>query len=129
VNELNKVLNEKKIEMSAVRTTPAALVELIGLVESGKLTGASAKEVFAEIVQTGKAPSEVVASRGLEKIADSGAIEGAARAAIAANPKAVADFKSGKEAALKSLIGGVMKQTKGQADPKLAEEALRKLLS
>ena len=129
VNELNKILNEKKIEMSAVRTTPSALVELIGLVESGRLTGASAKEVFAEIVQTGSAPSEVVRSRGLEKIADSGAIESAAKAAIAANPKAVADYRSGKEAALKSLIGGVMKQTKGQADPKLAEEALRKLLS
>src|SRR4029077_12190721 len=72
VNELNKILNEKKIEMSAVRTTPAALVELIGLVESGRVTGASAKEVFAEIVQTGNAPSDVVRSRGLEKIADSG---------------------------------------------------------
>ncbi len=129
VNELNKILNEKKIEMSAVKTTPRALVELIGLVESGKLTGASAKEVFAEIVETGKAPAEIVAAKGLAKIADAGAIEGAAKSAIAANPKAVADFKSGKEAALKSLIGGVMKQTKGQADPKLAEEALRKLLS
>ena len=95
---------------------------------SGKITGANAKEVFADIVESGKPPAEVVRSKGLEKIADSGAIETAARAAIAANPKAVADFKSGKEAALKSLIGGIMKQTKGQADPKLAEEALRKLL-
>ncbi len=129
VNELNKILNEKKIDMAAVQATPAALVELIGLVDSGKLTGASAKDVFAEVVETGKAPADVVAAKGLAKIADTGAIEGAARAAIAANPKAVADFKGGKEAALKSLIGGVMKQTKGQADPKLAEEALRKLLS
>ncbi|HLY08100.1 MAG TPA: Asp-tRNA(Asn)/Glu-tRNA(Gln) amidotransferase subunit GatB [Planctomycetota bacterium] len=129
VNELNKILNEKKIEMSAVKATPTALVELIGLVEAGKLTGASAKEVFGEMVETGKAPADIVRSKGLEKIADSGAIEGAAKAAIAANPKAVADFKSGKEAALKSLLGGIMKQTKGQADPRLAEEALRKLLS
>jgi len=129
VNELNKVLNEKKIEMSAVKMSPKSLVELIALVEGGKLTGASAKEVFSDIVESGKAPADVVQARGLAKIADSGAIEGAAKAAIAANPKAVADFKSGKEAALKSLIGGIMKQTKGQADPKLAEEALRKLLS
>jgi aspartyl-tRNA(Asn)/glutamyl-tRNA(Gln) amidotransferase subunit B len=129
VNELNKILNEKKIEMSAVKTTPRALVELIGLVESGKVTGASAKEVFAEIVETGRAPGDVVRSKGLEKIADTGAIEASAKAAIAANPKAVTDFKGGKEAALKSLLGGVMKQTKGQADPKLAEEALRRLLS
>jgi aspartyl-tRNA(Asn)/glutamyl-tRNA(Gln) amidotransferase subunit B len=61
--------------------------------------------------------------------ADTGAIEEAAKAAIAANPKAVADFKSGKEVALKSLVGGVMKQTKGRADAKAAEEILRKLLS
>src|SRR5579862_259612 len=129
VNELNKILNEKKIEMSAVKATPTALVELIGLVEAGKLTGASAKEVFGEMVETGKAPADIVRSKGLEKIADSGAIEGAAKAAIAANPKAVTDFKGGKEAALKSLLGGIMKQTKGQADPRLAEEALRRLLS
>jgi aspartyl-tRNA(Asn)/glutamyl-tRNA(Gln) amidotransferase subunit B len=129
VNELNKILNERKIDMSAVKTTPKAVVELIALVDSGKVTGASAKEVFAEIVETGRSPAEVVRAKGLEKIADTGAIEGAAKAAIAANPKAVADFKSGKEAALKSLLGGIMKQTKGQADPKLAEEALRKLLS
>ncbi len=129
VNELNKVLNEKKIEMAAVKMSPKSLVELIALVEGGKLTGASAKEVFADIVESGKAPADVVQAKGLAKIADSGAIEGAAKAAIAANSKAVSDFKSGKEAALKSLIGGIMKQTKGQADPKLAEEALRKLLS
>ena len=129
VNELNKILNERKIDMASVKTTPKALVELIAMVDSGKVTGASAKEVFADIVETGRSPAEVVRSKGLEKIADTGAIEGAAKAAIAANPKAVADFRAGKEAALKSLLGGVMKQTKGQADPKLAEEALRKLLS
>jgi aspartyl-tRNA(Asn)/glutamyl-tRNA(Gln) amidotransferase subunit B len=129
VNELNKIFNEKKIDMSAVKMTPQALVDLIAMVDAGKLTGASAKEVFGDIVESGKSPADVVASKGLAKIADTGAIETAAKAAIAANPKAVADFKAGKEAALKSLIGGIMKQTKGQADPKLAEEALRKLLA
>ena len=64
----------------------------------------------------------MVREKGFEIIEDSGALEEAAKAAIAANPKAVADFKAGKEAALKSFIGGVMKQTKGKADPKKAEE-------
>src|SRR6185295_1346776 len=123
VNELNKIFNEKKIDMSAVKMTPQALVDLIAMVDAGKLTGASAKEVFADIVETGKAPADVVAAKGLTKVSDAGAIETAAKAAIAANPKAVADFKAGKDAALKSLIGGIMKATKGQADPKLAEEA------
>jgi aspartyl-tRNA(Asn)/glutamyl-tRNA(Gln) amidotransferase subunit B len=129
VNELNKILNEKKLEMSGVRTTPKALVELIGQVESGQITAANAKEVFGINVETGKAPAEIVKEKGLAKISDAGAIEEAAKAAIAANPKAVGDFKAGKEAALKSLIGGIMKQTKGQADAKRAEEVLRKLLS
>ena len=129
VNELNKILNEKKIEMSAVKATPQSVVDLIGLVESGKITNNNAKEVFSIIVETGKSPADIVKEKGLEKISDSGALEEAAKAAIAANPKAVADFKAGKEAALKSLIGGVMKQTKGQADPKKAEEVLRRLLS
>jgi aspartyl-tRNA(Asn)/glutamyl-tRNA(Gln) amidotransferase subunit B len=129
VNELNKILNEKKLEMSAVKTTPKALVELISLVDAGQLTGASAKGVFLEMVEGGRAPGDVVKEKGLTKVSDSGALEEAAKAAIAANPKAVADFKAGKEAAFKSLIGGIMKQTKGQADPKKAEEVLRKLLS
>jgi len=129
VNELNKILNEKKIDMSAVKTSPKALAELIALLESGKITNASAKEVFAAIVESGKSPADVVKEKGFAKIEDSGALEEAAKAAIAAGPKAVADFKAGKEAALKSLIGGIMKATKGQADPKKAEEVLRRLLS
>jgi aspartyl-tRNA(Asn)/glutamyl-tRNA(Gln) amidotransferase subunit B len=129
VNELNKILNEKKIEMAAVKTTPKSLVDLISIVDSGQATASSAKEVFLEMVEWGKLPADVVKEKGLGKVSDSGALEEAAKAAIAANPKAVADFKAGKEAALKSLIGGMMKLTKGRADPKLAEEVLRKLLS
>jgi aspartyl-tRNA(Asn)/glutamyl-tRNA(Gln) amidotransferase subunit B len=129
VNELNKLLNERKLEMKDVRTTPEALVSLIGLVDSGTLTGASAKEVFSEMVARGCAPAEVVRERGLAKVADSGALEEAARKAVEANPKAASDFRGGKAAAIKSLLGGVMKLTQGRADPKLAEEILRRLLS
>jgi aspartyl-tRNA(Asn)/glutamyl-tRNA(Gln) amidotransferase subunit B len=129
VNELNKILNEKKLDMSAVKMTPSALADLIALVEARKVTGANAKEVFADIVESGKAPADVVREKGFEVIEDSGALEEACKAAIAAAPKAVTDFKAGKEAALKSIIGGVMKVTKGKADPKKVEEILRRLLS
>jgi aspartyl-tRNA(Asn)/glutamyl-tRNA(Gln) amidotransferase subunit B len=78
------------------------------------------------MVVDGKSPADAVQGKGK---ADAGAIEDACKGAIAANPKAVADFKAGKEVALKSLIGGVMKLTKGRADAKLAEELLRKLLA
>jgi aspartyl-tRNA(Asn)/glutamyl-tRNA(Gln) amidotransferase subunit B len=129
VNELNRIQNDLKLEASQVKATPPGLVRLLELVDAGTLTGASAKEVFAEMVARGAAPDDVVKEKGLAKVSDAGALEGAAKAAIEANPKAAADFKAGKEAALKSLIGGVMKQTKGRADPKLAEDLLRKLLS
>ncbi len=129
VNELNKILNERKLEMAQVRAAPEGLVELIALVDAGTVTGASAKEVFADMVERGGSPSDLVREKGLGKVSDAAALEAAARAAIEANPKAVADLKAGKPAAIKSLIGGVMKATKGRADPKLAEEALRKLLS
>lgn len=129
VNELNKILNEKKLLMADVKVTPKGLVELVALVESGAVTGGSAKEVFAEMVASGQAPAAVVAAKGLGKVSDAGALEEAAKAALAANPKSVADFKAGKEAAFKALLGGVMKITKGRADPKLAEDVLRKLLS
>jgi aspartyl-tRNA(Asn)/glutamyl-tRNA(Gln) amidotransferase subunit B len=127
VNELNKILNEKKLLMADVKATPQGLVELVALVESGAVTGGSAKEAFAEMVVDGKTPAQAVQGKG--KVADAGALEEAAKAAIAANPKSVADFKGGKEAAFKALLGGVMKITKGRADPKLAEETLRKLLA
>ena len=126
VNELNKILNEKKLLMAEVKATPQGLVELVALVEAGKVTGASAKEAFLEMVVDGKSAADAVQGKGK---ADAGAIENACKAAVAANPKAVADFKGGKDVALKSLVGGVMKLTKGRADAKLAEELLRKLLS
>jgi aspartyl-tRNA(Asn)/glutamyl-tRNA(Gln) amidotransferase subunit B len=128
VNDLNKVLNERKITLDAAKITPSGLAELIALVEAGTLTGASAREAFAEMVATGRAAGEIVREKGLARVADAGAIEAAARAAIEANPRAAADFRAGKDAALKALLGGVMKQTQGRADPRKAEEALRKLL-
>jgi aspartyl-tRNA(Asn)/glutamyl-tRNA(Gln) amidotransferase subunit B len=128
VNDLQKILNERKIALGEARITPAGLAELIGLVEAGTLTGASAREAFAEMASSGRAAGEIVREKGLAKVADAGAIEAAARAAIEANPKAASDFKAGKDAALKALLGGVMKQTQGRADPRRAEEALRKLL-
>jgi aspartyl-tRNA(Asn)/glutamyl-tRNA(Gln) amidotransferase subunit B len=129
VNELNKILNERKIPTGAVKATPKGLVELIGLVQSGALTGASAKEVFLEMVERGAEPGDVVRERGLARVTRAEDLEAAARAALEANPKAVADYRGGKAAALKSLLGGIMKQTQGRADPKLAEEILKRLLS
>ncbi|MFN3487449.1 MAG: hypothetical protein ACK44W_18435, partial [Planctomycetota bacterium] len=86
VNELNKILNDRKIPTEAVKATPKGLVELLGLVESGALTGASAKEVFLEMVERGTAPADVMRERGLARVTRAEDLEAAARAAIEANP-------------------------------------------
>jgi aspartyl-tRNA(Asn)/glutamyl-tRNA(Gln) amidotransferase subunit B len=128
VNELNEVLHTNKIGLFEMKLKAEALVELIEMVETGKITRTVAKKVFADIVLTGLMPGEVVAVNGLSKLTDPVAIRIAAKVATQLLPKAVEDYKGGKEAALKSLIGAVMKSTQGRADPKMAEEALRTLL-
>jgi aspartyl-tRNA(Asn)/glutamyl-tRNA(Gln) amidotransferase subunit B len=129
VNELNKVLNENKLSMKDTKATPQALVDLLAIIESGSITTASGKEVLAEAVLTGKAPRQIVADRGLAIVTDAGAIESAVDKVIASNAKAVADFKGGKDATIKFLVGQVMKETRGRVKAQQAEELLRKKLS
>ncbi|MBI2899355.1 MAG: Asp-tRNA(Asn)/Glu-tRNA(Gln) amidotransferase subunit GatB [Planctomycetes bacterium] len=128
-NEVNKVLNEKKIELESSPLSPESLVQLVRLVETGAITATTAKELLPDLLMRGGSPEQIVAARGLAQVSDAGALEAAAANAIAANPKAVADFRGGKEATLKFLIGQVMREMKGRANPKGAEEALRKLLA
>ncbi len=127
-NEVNKILNEKKLDLSASKLTPDGLVGLIRLVEAGTITGATGKEVLGELVVSGGSAQAIVESRGLAQVRDAGALEAAAAKVIAANPKAVGDFRGGKEATLQFLIGQVMREMKGRANPKGVEDSLRKLL-
>jgi len=84
--------------------------------------------VLEEMFQTGKDADEVVTQRGLSQISDTQVVEEAVSEAIAANAQAVADFRAGKEQALKFLVGQVMKVTRGQANPKLVNELLKRKL-
>jgi aspartyl-tRNA(Asn)/glutamyl-tRNA(Gln) amidotransferase subunit B len=125
VNELARVLNEKKLDAAAMKIAPGALAELLRLVDAGTVTAASAKEVLAEVAASGRPPSELVRERGLAVITDASAIEAAVDQAIASNAKAVADYRGGKEASLKFLVGQVMKATKGKVKAPDVEAALR----
>lgn len=108
---------------------PAALVELVGLVESGKISGKQAKEVFTEMFTTGKNASVIVKEKGMEQLSDTSAIEAFCVQVIAANPKPVADFQGGNPASLNFLKGQVMRLSKGQANPTLTGEILERLLT
>jgi aspartyl-tRNA(Asn)/glutamyl-tRNA(Gln) amidotransferase subunit B len=108
---------------------PEHLAELIRLVDQGVVGISAAKQVLPEVYRTGKGPRTLIDELGLAQVSDVSALEEAVRAVIEASPAAVADFKSGKAAAIFYLKGQVMKSTGGKANPAVAEELLRKLLS
>ena len=120
--------NDETLTQAAERVTPEHINSLIDAVASGEIGSTVAKQVFEETYRSGKAPSAIISAKGLRQISDTSVISQAARDAIAANPKVVADYKSGKTAAIKFLVGQVMKATKGQAKPQVVEEVLQKEL-
>jgi aspartyl-tRNA(Asn)/glutamyl-tRNA(Gln) amidotransferase subunit B len=110
--------------------TPARLAGLLRLIEDGTISGKIAKTVFEKMFASGEEASAIVRREGLTQVADAGALEAMVDAAIAGNPRAVEDFRKGKTAAAKALVGQVMKASGGKANPgmvsKLVEEKLTK---
>src|SRR6184192_1913919 len=131
----NWILNDLQNALSAAGKTiqdcpipPEALDELVNLIDSGKISGKQAKEVFAEMFVSGKRAAAIVREKGIEQLSDSSAIEALCDEVIAANPKPVADFKAGNVASMNFLKGQVMKLSKGKANPQLADEILQNKL-
>ncbi|OGS00996.1 MAG: aspartyl/glutamyl-tRNA amidotransferase subunit B [Elusimicrobia bacterium RBG_16_66_12] len=104
---------------------PAHVGELAGLVVAGTLSSKGAKDVFAKMWESGKAPKTLVEELGLAQVSDDKQIQDWVRQALAANPKAAADLKSGKEAAIGSIVGAVMKLSKGKANPALVNKLIK----
>ncbi len=127
--ELLRRLNDSGKEIGASPVSPAALGDLVVLVDSGKITAAVGKKVFAGMFETSRSAAEIVAAEGLGAQVGDDAIEKAAREVIAKNPDNVAKFKAGNEGVFKFFVGQVMKATKGQANPQVVNEIVRKLLS
>jgi len=127
--ELLGSLKDSGKEVSASPIAPAALAELVKLVESGQITGPIAKKVFATMFESGRSAAEIVAAEGLAAQVSGAAIEQAAREVIAKNSVNVAKFRSGNEGVFKFFVGQVMKATRGQANPQAVSDILRKLLA
>jgi aspartyl-tRNA(Asn)/glutamyl-tRNA(Gln) amidotransferase subunit B len=127
--ELLRRLHDAGREIDGSPVSPAALAELIKLVESGKITGAVAKKVFATMFDSGRSAADIVAAEGLTAQVEDSAIEQAAREVIAGNPDNVAKYKSGNQGVFKFFVGQVMKATRGQANPQAVNDILRKLLA
>jgi aspartyl-tRNA(Asn)/glutamyl-tRNA(Gln) amidotransferase subunit B len=121
-------LKERDSEIDATQLTPAALAKLIALVEGGRVTAASARPLVAVLIEEGGDPEALVRTRGLEAVSDSGLLESAADAAIAAHPDIVAQIRGGDAKGLNFLMGQVMKRTQGKANPKAVREILARKL-
>jgi aspartyl-tRNA(Asn)/glutamyl-tRNA(Gln) amidotransferase subunit B len=127
--ELLRHLNDSGKEIESSPVSAKCLAELVSLVESGKITAAVGKKVFATMFESGRSAADIVAAEGLGAQVSDSAIKAAARDVIAKNPDNVAKYKSGNEGVFKFFVGQVMRATRGQADPQAVNDILRKLLS
>ncbi|HEY96763.1 MAG TPA: Asp-tRNA(Asn)/Glu-tRNA(Gln) amidotransferase subunit GatB [Dehalococcoidia bacterium] len=129
LGEFSRLLNANNIEINNSKVTPQMLWLLIDMKEQGVISNPIAKEVFEEMFKTGKTADEIISERGLTQISDTRELEKIVSEVINSNAQPVADFKAGKEIALKFLVGQVMRATKGQANPQLVNEVLKKKLA
>ena len=126
--ELLRRLNDAGKEIEGSPVTPNALAALLKEVESGKITAASGKKVFATMFETGREPAQIIAEEGYASLVDSAEIGRVCREVIEKNPDNLAKYRAGNEGMFKFFVGQAMRATRGQADPKLINDTLRRLL-
>lgn len=126
--EISAYLNEKNINITQLGVSPGSLAGLLKIVDSGTISQKMAKEVLAEAIKSGSAPEEIVKAKGLSQISDSAKLEEVVTLIIAREEKTVKDYRDGKKTALTFLVGQVMKETKGKANPAMVNEILNKKL-
>jgi aspartyl-tRNA(Asn)/glutamyl-tRNA(Gln) amidotransferase subunit B len=130
-SEVMAVLNQLSIDITefASKFIPASgISELLTLIDDGVISGKIGKDVFAEMVDSKQSAKEIVEKKGLKQMSDSGELEAVVDKVINGNPDEVAKYKEGKTNLIGFFVGQVMKETRGQANPKLVNEILRKKL-
>ncbi|AWP25775.1 Asp-tRNA(Asn)/Glu-tRNA(Gln) amidotransferase subunit GatB [Paenibacillus sp. Cedars] len=129
MGDLLGYLNSGNLELSDVKISGQGLGEMIGLIEKGTISSKIAKTVFKEMLESGKLPAVIVEEKGLVQISDEGAIKSIVEQVVANNPQSVEDYKAGKQKAIGFLVGQVMKESKGKANPALANKLLVEVLN
>ncbi|MEK5440465.1 Asp-tRNA(Asn)/Glu-tRNA(Gln) amidotransferase subunit GatB [Fredinandcohnia sp. FSL W7-1320] len=124
MGEVSGYLNAEQKELHEIALTPAGLAGMIKLIENGTISSKIAKTVFKELIENGGDAETIVKEKGLVQISDEGALTKIIVEVISNNPQSVEDFKSGKGKAIGFLVGQVMKQTKGQANPQMVNKIL-----
>jgi aspartyl-tRNA(Asn)/glutamyl-tRNA(Gln) amidotransferase subunit B len=128
MGDITAYLKNEKLAIGEISLQPHDLAELISLIDAGTISGKIAKDLLPELLSTGGSPQKLVESKGLIQISDTGAIESAIDAVLAANPKELEQYRAGKTKLLGFFVGKVMKETGGRADPKLTNQLLDRKL-
>lgn len=128
-SELFGLLNKAGKSLSDSPVSPGSLGGLVDLISNGTISGRIAKDVFAEMFDSGQEAAAIVEAKGLKQVSDSGAIEVLIDAVIAGNPDKVAEYKGGKDKLFGFFVGQVMKQSGGKANPKMVNDVLRRKLA
>ncbi len=124
LGEVGRWTNATGQGIAALPVTPESLARLVGMVQSGAVTANVAKDVFDQMAATGKSAAEIVEAAGLAQISGSDELAGIVAKVLAANEKAVADYRAGKETAAKFLVGQVMRETRGRANPQTVQDLI-----
>ncbi len=121
-------LSEEGIGIDKIKITPEALAELVDLVVQNTINMPAAKKIFRILLESGGKPTAIMEDKGLAQISDSDSIDVFVEEALSSHPSSVADYRSGKKAALQFLVGQVMRLSKGKANPRAAMESLKRRL-
>lgn len=124
MGDITAYLKNEKLAIAEIPFQPQDLAQLLGLIDAGTISGKIAKDILPELLANGGSPQKLVESKGLIQISDTGAIDRAIDAVLAANPKELEQYRAGKTKLLGFFVGKVMKETGGRADPKLTNELL-----
>ncbi|MBK18040.1 MAG: Asp-tRNA(Asn)/Glu-tRNA(Gln) amidotransferase GatCAB subunit B [Rhodospirillaceae bacterium] len=128
-SDLFGYLNKEGLEISESPVSAKQLGALVGLISDSTISGRIARDVFAEMCASGKDPGDIVEEKGLKQVSDSGELEGIVDEVIAKGTAQVEQYKSGNEKIIGWFVGQVMQATKGQANPQMVNEILRKKLT
>jgi aspartyl-tRNA(Asn)/glutamyl-tRNA(Gln) amidotransferase subunit B len=128
MGDLQKLLNENKKDIEECPITPAALADMLKLIEKGVISGKIAKKVFEEMFVSGREAADIVKEKGLQQVSDEGEISSVIDGILAEHVQQVEEYRQGKEKVFGFFVGAVMKATRGKANPQLVNELLRKKL-
>ncbi len=128
LQDFSALLNSELANPLESKVSAENMAELVKMIDSGKISGSAAKQVFKKMYEIGGEPDMIVEELGLAQVSDEGAIEAAVDKVISENTKAVEDYKSGNERAFGSLVGNVMKAMQGKANPQVVNDLLKKKL-